>query len=299
MNSENLDYKNMLDGYLEKGTLPSTVSLNYPPTNAADVVIFNQWCLATYLKRLYTLRDIAPILVFKLEELQNQFFEKYYTTANKEETVMAARLHAVYDIRKITGNLCGYAVDLYRLIKSGREEKLFAKKFFRKSHEAFKRYALVYDLVKFKIFLEELSKNLEPVYNDIAFGLNPTQVERLYRSLRGIYICGDTKLNDFRAVFNMNKIEKTHRIKWVHAASRNKNQLNKSTLFELVISLNEVNSYLGKQLKPEVYAFINNSFEGERSEDLSNLVDAHRNYDKLKETNSVIAIRNLIANIKE
>ena len=211
---------------------------------------------------------------------------------------MAARMHVIDDIRKITGDQCKYAVHLYRLIKSGREEMLFTKMFSPKSHEVFKQYALVYDLVKFKVYLEELSENLEPIYKDISFGLNSTQVERLYWSLRGIYISNDTTLTNFQAVFNLHKIERNQRIKWVHVASRNKIQLNKSTLLELVFSLNELSSSTGKQLNPEVYAFINNSFEDESGKDLPNLADALRNYKKLKDPNSINAVKKLVANIK-
>lgn len=298
MTSENIDYKNLLEAYLTKGRLPLIVSLTDQPKDANDVVTYNKWCLATYLERLYALQDEAAILIFKLEDLKSRFLEKYYVAPNREEAIMAARMHTIDDIRKITGDQCKYAVHLYNLIKSGREETLFTKKFSRKSYEVFKQYALVYDLIKFKVYLEELSENLEPIYKNISFGLNSTQIERLYRFLRGAYISNDTKLTEFQAVLNLHKIERGQRVKWVCAASRNKNQLNKSALFELVFSLNELSSSTGKQLNPEVYAFINNSFVDESGKDLPNLKDAYRNYKELKEPNTINIVKKLVADIK-
>ena len=122
MTSENIDYKNLLEAYLTKGRLPLIVSLTDQPKDANDVVTYNKWCLATYLERLYALQDEAAILIFKLEDLKSRFLEKYYVAPNREEAIMAARMHTIDDIRKITGDQCKYAVHLYNLIKSGRED---------------------------------------------------------------------------------------------------------------------------------------------------------------------------------
>lgn len=300
MNFSNIEYKNTLDAYLLKGRHPVVVSSTDPPTDTTDVVTYNKWCLSTYLERLYNQKDCAPMLVFRLEQLKDRFFEKYYAAADKEETIMAEKTHIIFDdIKKITGNQYRYAVHLYRLIKSGREEMLFTRKFSSKSHEAFKHYALIYDLIKFKVFLEELSENLIPQYTNVSFGLSSTQIERLYYRMRGFYIAADTKLSNFQAVFNLHKIEKNQRIKWVHTASRNKAQLNKSTLFELLLSLNELNVNAGKQLNSEVYTFINNSFQEANGNDLPNLTDAYRNYKMLKDPNSINYIKTLVADIKQ
>ena len=109
----------------------------------------------------------------------------------------------------------------------------------------------IYDYLEghFEQFKEEVEKFIEVHLKDeannqdkngtVTSSLTESQIETLWEKLMGKYIDGSTSLNDFKRIFIGDENEKIKPIVWILKSTKNKNVINKKTLFELFLMLRE------------------------------------------------------------
>lgn len=292
------DYRNSLEEILKKAWWPRTLLDHYLPQNSSELIEYNRWCLKSYLIKYYKLILKSVIPVLPIEDLKKDFYKRYNNSLNKAELIFNEKSSVRGDIFKILENKIGPAVTIYKNLNLGHTESIYKVPYTKSSHEVFAKYALVWDLVHYKVFLDQLSDDVEPENKLLNFDLTARQMEFLFNSLKGVYISSKTEINDFFAVFNLNRVEANNRISWIHRSSKNKSQLNRSTLFHLVIKLNKLDSYKSKQLKGEIYTFINKSFVDENQEGFTKLTEYHRNYKDALETSVLQPLTSIIERMR-
>jgi len=297
------DYRQSLLTLLQEHSAYLVADLGIlPPKTTEELIIYNQTIFEKCLDDLYKLKKRSALAVLPFQKLKEEFLSKYYTSASKPRFIHAWLKRITSEIVEISKNELKHAISVYRRFEKGKEDSIFKIPYGSKSYRIFEQTALVYDLVKFKFYLYEIENSLPsqgiPI-TELKFSLTESQLDALFFNLKGRYISSNTAESDFKAVFTLNKVENANRIRWVCTASRNKNQINRSPLFRLIIELNELDSYSNQHLKPEIFAFIANSFADENGNELTKLPEAHRNYKSLEENGALAAMSSLIRKIKE
>jgi hypothetical protein len=231
------------------------------PTNIIEVGEYHKSCLNVFKQKLYQSPEgINGVSIIPIDILKKKFISRYDDAPDKKALLRDELKDFHIQVAKINKKNYKVSKFLYEKIKLGQQEKLFEIPYNSISYLKFWRYARLWDLIHYKVYLDQLlDRNHNTIYRQLKFDLKPSKISYLYERLKNKYIDKDTELNDFINAFNIYNRDKIKKVIWVNMA-QNKLQVNKIGLISLIIKLQNTMVTDPKLYIGEVYDFITERF---------------------------------------
>jgi hypothetical protein len=277
------DYIKILDDLSSSSSFPRIGLLPEAiPINITETVEYHKNCLNVFLRQLHrSPKGVHGVFIIPVDILKERFIKRYDAASDKKATLWDELKDFHIQTAKVNEKEYRLSKFLYEKIKLGQQEKIFEIPYNSTSYLKFWRYARLWDLIQYKVYLDQLlDRDYKTLYRQLQFDLKPSQINELYKKLKGIYIEEDTNLSDFIDVLNIYNGKIITKIKWVHMA-QNKLQVNKIGLLHLITKLQSSLITEPKRYVGEMYEFIVERFCYDEAEPFSlNSQHAAQNYVK-------------------